>query len=442
MPIDPLQYTISGKDAASLARSIEQGVLRGYLAPGAALPSVRKLAAQLALSPTTVSAAYKELRLRGVLVTHDRARTTVAHRPPLAVRLVPEWPAGTRDLGTGNPDPALLPDLGPPLMRVGPVHRLYGDHPIVDELHALAVDDFSQDGILATDIAVVGGALDGIERVLEVHCRVGDRVAIEDPGYIGLIDLVRTLGLIPVPVAVDDAGPDADALAGALDQNVAAVILVPRAQNPTGAALTPQRAADIRAVLTAHPEPLLIEDDPAAWVAGAAHQTITTDRPHWAVVRSVAKSLGPDLRVAIASGDADTITRVQGRQRLGTGWVSHLLQRLAAAVWSTTQESDALKHAADVYAQRRAAMLAALTEHGIAAHGKSGLNVWIPVDEEVPVVQGLATHGWAVQAGEPFRIEANPGIRVTVAGLATDEAFEFAADLAQVLDQQIGTRRG
>ncbi|MEX0868401.1 MAG: aminotransferase class I/II-fold pyridoxal phosphate-dependent enzyme [Nitriliruptoraceae bacterium] len=439
---ESLQYRIRGRDAASVARSIEQGVLRGALEPGEALPSVRALAKQLSLSPTTVASAYRDLRQRGVLVAHDRSRTTVAHRPPLAVRLVPTLPADALDLATGNPDPQLLPDLGPGLRAVGPVHRLYGEHPIVDSLAERAHEDFAADGIDSENLAIVGGALDGIERVLEVHCRVGDRVAVEDPGYIGTLDLVRALGLEPVPMAVDDEGPRPDDLDAALRSGVAAVLVVPRAQNPTGAAWTATRVAALRAVLAEHPEPLIIEDDAAAGIAGRPWHSLTPEREQWAVVRSVAKALGPDLRVAALVGDADTVTRVQGRQRLGTGWVSHLLQRLAATVWNTAIADGTLERAAAAYTERRTALLEALADHVIVAHGASGLNVWIPVVEEVPVVQALAARGWAVQAGEPFRIISEPGIRVTVAALEADAARAFADDLADVFGASVSTRRG
>jgi DNA-binding transcriptional MocR family regulator len=68
--------------------------------------------------------------------------------------------------------------------------------------------------------------------------------------------------------------------------------------------------------------------------------------------------------------------------------------------------------------------------------------VWVPVSEEVPVVQGLIARGWAVQPGEPYRIDAEPAIRVTTAGLAPADARRLADDLADVLDNRLGTRRG
>jgi DNA-binding transcriptional MocR family regulator len=418
------------------------GSSRRTWSPGTAVPSVRALARELGISPSTVAAAYRDLRQRGVLVSHDRSRTVVAHGPPLAIRLAPDLPEGAVDLASGNPDPALLPDLGPALAEIGPVHRLYGEDATVDELLELARADLEADGIPTDHLAVVGGALDGIERVLEVHCRVGDRIAVEDPSYIGSLDLVRTLGLDPVPVSIDDEGPETGSVADALDQGVRAMLIVPRAQNPTGAALSAERAAALRTVLAGHPEVLVIEDDHASWVSGVPYHRVIDQRPRWAVVRSVAKSLGPDLRVAILAGDDETVLRVVGRQRLGTGWVSHLLQHLAASVWRRASTDGTLEDAAATYAIRRRALIDALATLDIVARGKSGMNVWVPVTEEVPVVQGLAASGWAVQAGEPYRIVAPPAIRITVSALPTERADALASDLAEVLDQHLRTRRG
>lgn len=442
MMTEPVQYRITGDSAASIVRSVEDGVSGGMLAAGQPVPSVRKLARDLGVSPTTVATAYRDLRQRGILVAHDRSRTVVGHRPPLRSRLAPDLPPGVRDLTSGNPDPALLPDLGPALAAVGPVHRLYGEAPGVDALLEQASTALAADGIDQEALAVVAGGLDGIERVLEVHLRVGDRIGLEDPGYAGSLDLARALGLEPVGIEVDDEGPLPAALAAALDQGLRALLLVPRAQNPFGAALTRERAAELRPLLAAHPDVLVIEDDHASAVAGAPVVTLTTGRAHWAVVRSAAKALGPDLRVAVLAGDEDTVGRVLGRQRLGTGWVSHLLQHLTAEVWRRATTDGRLDTATRTYAERRGALLDALDERGLAGHGASGLNVWIPVPEEVPVVQGLLARGWAVQAGEPYRIDTPPAIRVTVSTLQPSEAGRLADDLAEVLDQRLGTRRG
>ncbi len=434
------RYVITGRDAASITRSVERGVVSGRLRPGDALPSVRRLAATLGVSPSTVASAYRDLRRRGVLVTHDRARTVVGHRPPLAVRLAPTIPDGAVDLASGNPDPRLLPDLAPAVAALPATHHQYGDAITVAELTDLATSWFESDGIDATSLAVVSGGLDGIERVLQVHLRPGDRVAVEDPGYAGCLDLIRTLGFHPVGVEVDDAGMRPDALAAALRRGVEAVLHTPRAQNPTGAALTAERADALGVTLGHYPEVLLVEDDHAAPISGTDWHGVHRSQHRHAVVRSVAKWLGPGLRLAVVAGDEDTITRVLGRQRLGTGWVPQLLQHLVAEVAGRAAHDGVLSTAVTTYDRRRRGLIDTLAAEGITAHGATGLNVWIPVAEEVPVVQGLAERGWAVQAGEPYRIDSGPAIRVTTAAL--DDAAAFTDDLVDVLELRLGTRRG
>jgi DNA-binding transcriptional MocR family regulator len=147
-------------------------------------------------------------------------------------------------------------------------------------------------------------------------------------------------------------------------------------------------------------------------------------------VRSVSKFLGPDLRVALVAGDQLTMARLQGRQSLGARWVSHLLQELALMLWSDPASGRRLARAADVYTQRRMAALDALAATGVRVVARSGFNIWIPVREETATVQALAARGWAVAAGERFRIGSAPAVRVTTAALAVDAAPRFAADLA------------
>ena len=151
------------------------------------------------------------------------------------------------------------------------------------------------------------------------------------------------------------------------------------------------------------------------------------------MLRSVGKTLSPDLRLALLAGDAVTVSRLSGRQRLGCGWVSLHLQGIAAALLSDPAVGRQLEAAAAVYTARRDALLAALATEGIPAHGRSGLNIWVPVTEEQPVVRGMATLGWAIRSGEPYRHAARPAVRITTATLPEPDAARVAADLAAVI---------
>jgi DNA-binding transcriptional MocR family regulator len=418
-----------GAGAATIAATIESAIAEERLAPAARLPAVRDLAGELEVSPATVAAAYRTLKQRGLVSANRRRGTVVAAQPPLRVVGGRPLPPGTRDLAAGNPDPALLPPLGPALARLDSEHKLYGGPNKLARLVEPAEADFAADGIEG-DIAVVGGALDGIERILQTQLRPGDRVAVEDPSWPRIRDLVSALGLEPEPARVDQHGLVPEALERALQRGARAVIATPRGQNPTGAAVDSERGGLLRELLGRHPEVLVVEDDYVAAVAGAPYVGLRGANARWAVIRSLSKVLGPDLRVALVAGDPLTISRVEGRQLLGAGWVSHLLQQTAAHLWASAATRKLLARAERTYAERRAALVDALARSGIAAYGRSGLGVWVPVAEEVSTVQFLLQRGWAVSAAERFRFHTPPGIRITTTDLGPKEAEALADALA------------
>ncbi|MCF1815155.1 aminotransferase class I/II-fold pyridoxal phosphate-dependent enzyme, partial [Mycobacterium intracellulare subsp. intracellulare] len=311
---------------------------------------------------------------------------------------------------------------------------LYGGPAISPALEEFARHALTADGVPAEHLAVTSGALDGIERALTAHLRPGDRVAIEDPGWANLLDLLAALGLSAEPVRVDDDGPLTADLARALGRGARALVLTNRAQNPTGAALSAQRAEGLREVLARRAEDLLVvEDDHCAGIAGVPLRTLAGCTAHWAFVRSASKAYGPDLRVAVLAGDHRTVERVHGRLRLGPGWVSHLLQRLAVGLWSDSAAEELVADAERHYADRRSRLCDALAGRGLDAHGRSGLNVWVPVPDEAVAISRLLGAGWAAAPGARFRMRTPAGIRLTISDLAPDEIDPLADAVAQAV---------
>jgi DNA-binding transcriptional MocR family regulator len=119
--------------------------------------------------------------------------------------------------------------------------------------------------------------------------------------------------------------------------------------------------------------------------------------------------------------------------------VSSILQGIVASLWSDDATRQRLVAAAGTYRARREGLITALAARGIAASGASGLNVWIPVPEESAMVAHLAASGWAVRAGERYRLRTPPAIRVTAATLRRGEVERLAGDIARGL---AGTGRG
>ena len=203
------------------------------------------------------------------------------------------------------------------------------------------------------------------------------------------------------------------------------VVVTSRAQNPTGAVVSPARARVLRRLLRRYPNMLVIEDDHAAELShDEAHPLVGSTRS-WAYVRSVSKPYGPDLRVAVMAGDSATVARIEGRMRLGVGWVSTLLQRLVVELWRDPAVTATVARAKDLYARRRTALRDALGD--LDSFGDSGINVWIPVPDETAAVAGLRSDGIAVAPGALYRLNSEPAIRVTTAALQVRQAEGVAA---------------
>ncbi|KUJ48862.1 aminotransferase class I/II-fold pyridoxal phosphate-dependent enzyme [Micromonospora maris] len=431
------RYQVSGATAAEISASIESGIRDAALAPGDPLPPVRALAADLAVSPATVSRAYAELRQRGLIVTAGRHGTRVRPRPPVAARraaLRPPSAAGLRDLSKGEPDARLLPPLGPHLAAladtIGPAIS-YSDAGTLPEFAEAARQRLAADGVPATELTLSSGALDGIERLLAAHLRPGDAVAVEDPGWANQLDLIAALGLRPIGVPLDDDGPLVAGVAAALAAGARALIVTSRAQNPTGAAVSADRAAALRALLAGRADVLLIEDDHAAELARVPLHPLAGATAHWAFVRSVSKPFGPDLRLAVLAGDETTVARVAGRTRVGTGWVSTVAQRLVLSLWRDPAVTALIERAADSYERRRRGLVDALAERGLTAHGRSGLNVWVPVTDETVASTMLRDAGWLAAPGALFRIASPPALRLTVSPLTEPDLHPLTHTLTQ-----------
>ncbi|MFE9453002.1 aminotransferase class I/II-fold pyridoxal phosphate-dependent enzyme [Streptomyces sp. NPDC006739] len=428
------EYPIEGRGAADIAASVERAVGAGELDPGQALPPMRELAARLGVNPNTVAAAYRTLRERGVIETAGRRGSRIRPKPATTGRdLRPvEMPAGVRDLSTGNPDPGLLPSLAPALAAVAaeadraPV--LYGADPVNPELARIARAELDADSVPGGPVIVTSGSLDAVERVLAAHLRPGDAVAVEDPGWGRTLDLVPALGLRTLPVGVDDEGPLPGELRRALESGARALLVTDRAQNPTGASVSGPRARALRSVLDEHPQTLLIEDDHGHGIVDLPLHPLAGGTRHWAFIRSVAKAYGPDLRLAVLTGDPVTVDRVRGRQRLGPGWVSCLLQRAVVRLWTDGAVDGPAVAAA--YRSRRDLLIDALARRGVASHGRSGMNVWVPVPDETGAVARLLHAGWGVAPGARFRLAAPPAVRITVSTLTPEETAPLADAMA------------
>jgi GntR family transcriptional regulator/MocR family aminotransferase len=300
---------------ARLAQALREAIRGGRLAAGSTLPPSRALAEGLGCSRWVVSQAYAQLAAEGYLAATagsgtrvrdlQRADLAAAARPPAASR--PPAPGIPIDLAPGLPDLRAFPlrrwmtavragAAGMAAADLGYPHPL--GHPRLRQVLAeyLALVRGAQAD--PADLVITSGATDAIGLLCRTLKRHGHTaVAVEDPSWHRLRDVLAAAGLDAVPVPVDDQGLRADLLAA--HPGVRAVIVSPAHQFPTGVVLAPGRRATLLEWARGAAG-LIIEDDydaafrydrrPVGALQGAGKSTV-------ALIGSVTKTLSPAVGV-------------------------------------------------------------------------------------------------------------------------------------------------
>ena len=376
----------------------------GTLAPGDSLPPVRQLAGELGVSPATVAAAYRQLRERGVVETAGRNGTRVRPRPPVApaARRPPAGAApGLVDLSAGEPDTELLPAPGPRAARGrrrAPPPPATSTAPL-PELLAAARERLGRRCRPSTSPSpparsTASSACSPPTSRRRQGGRRGSRLG--EPARPG-----RRAGAAPGAGRGRRRRARAGrACAAALSRGAKAVIVTSRAQNPTGAALTRRRArrdpAGARAVpagpgrsrtttppswpttnCTRSPAP------PAAGRSCAPRRSRTGPTCGWPSSPAT-RPPSPGWRAGCGSAPAGS-----PRSCSGSSWSCGRIPRRPRAI--ARQGKNTTSGGARLPARSRA--------RGVTAHGRSGINVWVPVADETFAVTRLRDAGYAVAPG-------------------------------------------
>ncbi|MDH3296131.1 MAG: aminotransferase class I/II-fold pyridoxal phosphate-dependent enzyme, partial [Acidimicrobiia bacterium] len=424
-------------DADGIAKAVGAMVSAGELEAGDGLPPIRTVARQLGISSSTVSAAWAIMRRHGIIHTDRRRGTTI--RPFASHGRNRYWqvPITGRnldlDLSTGTPDPELLPPLEPILTKIQTDLRVmsYLDPPVLPELEE---ELFARWPYRAQALTVLDGANDGLDRVIRSIVRLGDLVVVEDPTYPLVLDHLEQAGAEIIGIGLDDQGLIVEDLAAVLPREPRAVVIQTGAHNPTGIAMTSERANDLASLL-APTDTIVIEDDHVESSDVDADVSLGCSLAHQVYrIQSFSKTYGPDLRVAAVAGPEGGIDKIQQQRQMGPGWTSRLIQRILLEMLRSNEVSVMVDRAAELYALRRQRLSSELDKEGIVVEGDRGLNLWVPVVSEQLATVALAASGIGVSPGQPFRVHTvDPHIRVTSANVragfaAVAQAIAAAAD--------------
>lgn len=439
----------------SLASGIQQLIELEYLHTGDRLPTVRKLAQLLSLSETTVSAAYKLLNEdqwidsevgRGTFVanralatynssvsTHDQEHeksvdtrhwrrrslnTTVSH-------LRKAFPTAL-DCTSGRPDPNLLPieifkrSWHKAVEQITTADLQYGGPMVISALADQLIARLNVDDIPATSSEVIIGSSAHQLMIFSAEIAIAasnprkPMIAVEEPGYYTILDTYQRLGYSLYGMGIDQYGVIPEALETALQAGVVAVLLTPRAHNPTGVSWSRARKNALADVLAKYPQVVIIEDDQFADLTTTNPGSLITDRrieDQVIYIRSFSKVIAPDLRVVSAVARLPLRTQLLEAKNFHDGWTSRLAQQALANILADPEIDAAFQRARDVYQTRRNVITDILTErlNGVAItfRAADGVSVWIRLlhgVDPLDVINQAALKGVLITSGEPFFI--------------------------------------
>jgi 2-aminoadipate transaminase len=307
-----------------------------------------------------------------------------------------------------------------------------------------------QSGTTADRVQIVSGSQQGLDLVCRSLVGPGRGVAVEDPTYLGWLQVAQFSGAVPVPVATDEDG----LIPGELDRALAsggidAIYVMPNFQNPTGRTTSLERRNAILDVAFTHGVPV-IEDDPYGELRfrGEALPSLhelalarSGDPDQSPVIRlsTFSKILAPGLRVAWVVAPAPMIARLTLAKQAADLHTSTLAQRLATELLPIVPQQIARVTAA--YGERALALDAALERTFGNAISRTrpdgGMFTWLElpgtVDTAALLPVALAA-GVAFVPGAAFYAgEGGSTLRLSYSSATPAEIDEGVARLAPVL---------
>lgn len=304
----------------------------------------------------------------------ERARAWLTDDAPAAT--MPALPL--IDLGPGELDwrtaPHIIAAVADALDR-GETH--YTARPGIAPLrHALADRIAVESGVTYdphSEILISSGGQEGLFVAVQMLVRPGDEVLLADPGYPTYTDAVRLAGGICVPIPVDPAagvGLTAAAIAARLTPRTRLLVLV-TPDNPTGTVIGRDEMAKIASLAVEHDFLVLFDEIYKAFVFdGAEHVHIAAFpgmRARTVIVGSFSKAYAmTGWRVGYVAGAAHLIQPITDL-KLALSICSAAPSQWAALA-ALTSPQDAVDEMRDGLAERRAALLPALTAMGLP-HG-------------------------------------------------------------------------
>jgi GntR family transcriptional regulator/MocR family aminotransferase len=432
-----------------LQTALRLEILEGRLRPGARLPATRELASLYGLSRGTIVNAFEQLQAEGYVQGSVGSGTYVstvlpddllqvtrhAGAPPLAppktsrrfsrpfsrygvrVRPFPSLETGAaRAFRTNLPALDLFPttlwtQITARRLRRVSTSLLYGCGPMGYRPLQEAVADYlgASRGVrcLPEQVAILSGVQEALDLAARLFLDPGDRVCMEDPGYVGATLAFKAAGATIAAAPVDDEGME---LRPRHLRGARLVYITPGHQSPLGMAMSlPRRLALLDWARKAGA--LIIEDDYDSEYrySGRPIPALQGLDRHGLVLFSgtFSKVLFPSLRIGYLVVPRDMVERVAAAKSVMNRHAPVLEQAVLCDFITDGHFARHVRRMREVYAERLSVLLeeARLRLAGLL--------------EISPVEAGLQTVGWlrdGIDAESAAQGAAARGVEVTPLG--------------------------
>ncbi len=464
-----------------LADSIRALIDRGVLQNGHRLPATRELANQLRLNRATVSAAYNMLEQSGILEGHvGRGSFVARHTPAQPEQRVKamDWDSVLGPLEFGAAPSAEteinLASSRPyaahfPLAAFRRITREVVDSAEVSQIlqlgspHGYAplrrylMDRALEEGVARTpdDLLITNGcqqALDLIARLFfPVDLPAADKtVVLESPVYHGLLRVFSRAGVHVVPVPLDQAGLDPDALEAAIARtHPRLVVVTPSFQNPTGATLSLERRTRLLEI-TQRAGTVVIENDIYSELRYRGQPLPTLKEldatGHVILLRSYSKVSFPGLRVGWVVGARPFINRLAETKQISDLHSDQLSQAVLLRFAKSGELAQHLEQTRTAGLKRLEAALAAcekyLPKGSSYTQPDGGMSFWIelpsPLNAE-NVLSRAEKRGVSYLPGSLFsnRPAHRRGLRVSFGALAPEQITRGIKMISEAASEEL-----
>lgn len=322
--------------ANALSRDIETGILK----PGAKLPPQRDLAWRLKVTLGTVTRAYKEAEIRGLLsgeVGRGSYVRGTAAPAPIAPR--PDEIATIADLSHAVPPPVYAHEEFDAalayVMREPSRLGLLDYTPSEGHGHYLAMGTKwlkrSNIDVAEEDLIMTPGAYLGIVACLSALTQPGDAVMAEALNYTAMKPILQRHGLIVKPLEMTPQGVDLVSLERmAKDGQARILYLVPTLQNPTTVTM-PRERRDAIVAIARRFNLTIIEDDLFRLLDGRLQPPtfyeLAPERTYH--ITSLSKTLAPGLRIGFVATPREQAQLLKAQQKSAGARVTGLTAEMA-----------------------------------------------------------------------------------------------------------------